>query len=40
MVRCLKNSPVKLRLWEAGRMAGMIARGDYRARVEAGRGPN
>jgi two-component system, NarL family, sensor histidine kinase LiaS len=27
---------VKLRLWEAGRMAGRIARGDYRARVETG----
>ncbi len=27
---------VKLRLWEAGRMAGRIARGDYRARVEPG----
>ena len=25
---------LKLRLWEAGRMAGRIARGDYRARVE------
>lgn len=27
---------IKLRLWEAGRMAGLIARGDYRARLEAG----
>ena len=27
---------VKLRLWEAGRMAGRIARGYYEARVEAG----
>lgn len=27
---------LKLRLWEAGRMAGSIARGDYRARVEPG----
>ena len=27
---------VKLRLWEAGRMAGRIARGDYQARVEIG----
>jgi two-component system, NarL family, sensor histidine kinase LiaS len=27
---------VKLRLWEAGRMAGRIARGDYKARVETG----
>ncbi len=27
---------LKLRLWEAGRMAGRIARGDYRARVESG----
>ncbi len=27
---------LKLRLWEAGRMAGRIARGDYRARVEPG----
>lgn len=27
---------VKLRLWEAGRMAGRIARGDYQARVERG----
>ncbi len=27
---------LKLRLWEAGRMAGRIARGDYRVRVEPG----
>ncbi len=27
---------VKLRLWEAGRMANRIARGDYRARLETG----
>ncbi len=27
---------VKLRLWEAGRMAGRIARGDYEARLETG----
>lgn len=27
---------VKLRLWEAGRMAGRIARGDYQARLEIG----
>ena len=27
---------VKLRLWEAGRMAGRIARGDFRVRVEVG----
>ncbi|MBM4235906.1 MAG: sensor histidine kinase [Firmicutes bacterium] len=27
---------VKLRLWEAGRMAGSIARGDYQARLDKG----
>ncbi len=27
---------IKLRLWEAGRMAGLIARGDYRVRLEPG----
>ncbi len=27
---------VKLRLWEAGRMAGLISRGDYRARLSIG----
>jgi signal transduction histidine kinase len=27
---------VKLRLWEAGRMAGRIARGDYKARLRVG----
>lgn len=34
----LINRAAKLRLWEAGRMAGRIARGDYRARVEPGPG--
>lgn len=32
----LISRSVKLRLWEAGRMAGRIARGDYRARLEVG----
>ena len=27
---------VKLRLWEAGRMAGLIARGDLKARLRPG----
>ncbi len=36
VVGSLITRTVKLRLWEAGRMAGRIARGDYRARVETG----
>jgi signal transduction histidine kinase len=36
IVGSLVTRSVKLRLWEAGRMAGRIARGDYQARVERG----
>ncbi len=36
VVGSLITRPLKLRLREAGRMAGRIARGDYRARVETG----
>jgi two-component system, NarL family, sensor histidine kinase LiaS len=36
IVGTLITRSFKLRLWEAGRMAGRIARGDYQARVERG----
>ena len=36
MISSLITRRVKLRLWEAGRMAGRIARGDYGARLQVG----
>jgi signal transduction histidine kinase len=36
IIGSLVTRSVKLRLWEAGRMAGRIARGDYQARLEIG----
>ncbi len=36
IIASLITRTFKLRLWEAGRLAGLISRGDYRARLEIG----